>query len=177
MSSAFQVRMQSQNRANLVSQTSVIGCFRDIFVQEGVRGLWRGVAPTAQRAAVVAGVQLPVYDGVKLFFLQHGYLSDGDANHLISSFCAGLSACLASNPIDVVRTRMMNQRKLKTLPDTSEIYKSSWHCAVSSVRAEGPMSLYKGFLPAFTRMGPWNIIFFLVYEQQKQTFNAHKASS
>ena len=30
--------------------------------------------------------------------------------HLLS-FLAGLSACIASNPVDVVRTRMMVQRK------------------------------------------------------------------
>lgn len=36
----------------------VFGCFRDIYLNEGARGLWRGVVPTAQRAAVVAGVQV-----------------------------------------------------------------------------------------------------------------------
>ena len=30
-----------------------------------------------------------------------------------SSFLAGLCACLASSPVDVVRTRMMNQRRLR----------------------------------------------------------------
>ena len=31
-------------------------------LKEGVAGMWRGVCPTAQRSAIVAGVQLPVYD-------------------------------------------------------------------------------------------------------------------
>ena len=134
--------------------------------QEGVRGLWRGGLPTAQRAALVAGVQvfnvvlilcwfvtllggallvgvltlllqLPVYDASKAQLLAHG-VKDGAGCHLaarwafldfwthlqclklfelfplliiIFSFLAGLSACIASNPVDVVRTRMMVQRK------------------------------------------------------------------
>merc|ERR1719336_1209698 len=43
----------------------VVRVARDIVTREGVRGLWRGVFPTTQRAALVAGVQLPVYDAVK----------------------------------------------------------------------------------------------------------------
>jgi hypothetical protein len=48
------------------------------------------------------------------------------------------------------------------------IYKSSLECGLATVRNEGVTALYKGFVPAFMRMGPWNIIFFLVYERLKQ---------
>ena len=37
--------------------------------------------------------------------------------HLVSSLTAGMSAAVASNPVDVVRTRIMVQRRyLKTHP-------------------------------------------------------------
>ena len=82
-------------------------------------------------------LQLPVYDASKAQLLAHG-VKDGAGCHLaarwafldfwthlqclklfelfplliiIFSFLAGLSACIASNPVDVVRTRMMVQRK------------------------------------------------------------------
>lgn len=77
----------------------LISCFRLIYIDEGLTGLWRGVTPTAQRAAVVAGVQLPVYDQTKLYLTQRGLLADSATNHLVSSFFAGLCACLASSPI------------------------------------------------------------------------------
>eukprot|EP00095_Tigriopus_kingsejongensis_P009378 snap_masked-scaffold732_size105256-processed-gene-0.13 protein:Tk09378 transcript:snap_masked-scaffold732_size105256-processed-gene-0.13-mRNA-1 annotation:"hypothetical protein DAPPUDRAFT_316658" len=156
----LKVRMQSQ--INLVHGSSLREGFTDIYVKEGLRGLWRGGIPTAQRAAVVAGVQLPVYDFAKSFFLRKGLLQNDSSNHLISSFCAGLAACLVSSPIDVIRTRLMTQRCFE-----ARIYQSSVHCAVLTVRNEGMAALYKGFVPAFMRMGPWNIIFFLVYEQLK----------
>lgn len=46
--------------------------FQEIYRYEGVRGLWRGVGPTAQRAVVIAAVELPVYDFCK--------------NHLMDTF-------------------------------------------------------------------------------------------
>jgi hypothetical protein len=32
---------------------------------------------------------------------------------------------------------------------------------------EGFFALYKGFFPAWLRLGPWNIVFFIVFEQLK----------
>ena len=57
----LKVRLQSRS-APVVSPKKVIrvslyNCFRDIYVREGVGGLWRGMMPTASRAALVAGVQ------------------------------------------------------------------------------------------------------------------------
>ena len=60
----LKVRLQSRS-APVVSPRKVIrvslyNCFRDIYMREGVGGLWRGVMPTASRAALVAGVQVSI---------------------------------------------------------------------------------------------------------------------
>ena len=39
-----------------------------------------------------------------------------------------------------------------------------------TVKKEGITALYKGFIPAWIRMGPWNIIFFVTYEQLKKFY-------
>lgn len=75
----LKVRLQSGS-APVVSpkkatRVSMYNCFKDVYVREGASGLWRGVVPTAQRAAVVSAVQLPVYDMVKKFMLDHELLS------------------------------------------------------------------------------------------------------
>ena len=84
---------------------------------------------------------------------------------------AGVCACLISSPCDVVRVRMMDQKRLRTAQadsaSTVRIYKSAADCFAVTVRNEGFPALYRGFVPAFMRMGPWNIIFFLVYERLK----------
>merc|ERR1711935_1173105 len=69
----MKVRMQSRTG---LTTTGLLSTLVDIWRQEGVSGLWRGVCPTAQRAGIVAGVQLPVYDWTKLQLgLQDKYVS------------------------------------------------------------------------------------------------------
>ncbi|KAH0631023.1 hypothetical protein JD844_004486 [Phrynosoma platyrhinos] len=69
-----------------------------------------GVVPTAQRAAIVVGVELPVYDITKKHLILSGLVGDTILTHFI--FTCGLAGAIASNPVDVVRTRMMNQRAI-----------------------------------------------------------------
>lgn len=71
-----------------------------------------------------------------------------------SSFTCGLAGALASNPVDVVRTRMMNQRVLTGGP----MYKGTVDGVMQTWKNEGFFALYKGFWPNWLRLGPWNII-------------------
>nr|XP_047935295.1 brain mitochondrial carrier protein 1 [Anser cygnoides] len=136
-------------------QGGMIGSFIDIYQQEGTRGLWRGVVPTAQRAAIVVGVELPVYDITKKHLILSGLMGDTIFAHFISSFTCGLAGAIASNPVDVVRTRMMNQR---AIVGSVELYKGTLDGLVKTWKSEGFFALYKGFWPNWLRLGPWNII-------------------
>ena len=116
----IKVRMQANTTAGIRGGFLTVAA--DIVSREGVLGLWRGVSPTAQRAAMVAAVQLPVYDYTKerICSSESKVLQDSVVCHMLSSMTAGLSAAAASNPCDVVRTRIMAQRKfLKTCPQLS----------------------------------------------------------
>lgn len=68
----------------------------------------------------------------------------------------------------------MNQKKIITNQSSTQnqstmiLYKGSLDCGMKTVRNEGFSALYKGFIPTWVRMGPWNIIFFITYEQLKQ---------
>ncbi|XP_017890043.1 mitochondrial uncoupling protein Bmcp [Ceratina calcarata] len=163
------VRMQvTGSNSNL----SLFGCFQDVYQHEGIRGLWRGVGPTAQRAAIIAAVELPIYDYSKKKLTS--VLGDSVSNHFVSSFVASMGSAVASTPIDVVRTRLMNQRRIHTagvLPP--HFYSGSIDCFVQTFKNEGFLALYKGFVPTWFRMGPWNIIFFITYEQLKQWDRSH----
>lgn len=88
-------------------------------------------------------------------------MGDTVYTHFVSSFACGLAGALASNPVDVVRTRMMNQKG-------GALYQGTLDCILQTWRSEGFMALYKGFFPNWLRLGPWNIIFFLTYEQLKK---------
>lgn len=165
----LKVRMQVHGHHH-----SLVSCFQDVYHHEGIGGLWRGVGPTAQRAAIIAAVELPVYDFCKHHLIPK--VGDTVANHFISSFIASLGSAVASTPTDVIRTRLMNQRRFKTggitspSPHTAHLYKGSIDCLIQTVRNEGITALYKGFIPTWVRMGPWNIIFFITYEQLKKIY-------
>uniref|UniRef100_D3TPT4 Mitochondrial fatty acid anion carrier protein/uncoupling protein n=2 Tax=Glossina TaxID=44049 RepID=D3TPT4_GLOMM len=165
----LKVRMQVHGKGN--QQKSLWSCFHEIYKYEGIHGLWRGVGPTAQRAIAIASVELPVYDFCKSQLMC--YFGDHVANHFVSSSIASLGSAIASTPIDVIRTRLMNQRRMTIVngmatATTQKIYTGSLDCVVQTVRNEGILALYKGFIPTWVRMGPWNIIFFITYEQLKK---------
>ncbi|XP_071949382.1 kidney mitochondrial carrier protein 1-like [Antedon mediterranea] len=167
----LKVRMQAQSQR--FANATMVTSFVNIYQQEGTRGLWRGVGPTAQRAAVVAGVELPAYDWSKKLIINHTQLGDSISNHFIASLFAGFVGAIASNPIDVVKTRMMNQQNLRKSVQLKQgqkqqIYKNTIDCFIKTARYEGFLALYKGFIPTWVRLGPWNIIFFVTFEQLKK---------
>jgi len=64
---------------------------------------------------------------------------------------AGASGAAAVYPIDLVKTRMQNQRSVLA----SEImYKNSFDCAQKVVRSEGVFGLYRGLLPQLVGVSP-----------------------
>ncbi|NWQ75277.1 KMCP1 protein, partial [Columbina picui] len=159
----LKIRMQAQGS---VIQGGMMGNFIQIYQKEGTRGLWKAISLTAQRAAIVVGVELPVYDLTKKHIIMSGFMGDTVYTHFLSSFTCGLVGALASNPIDVVRTRMMNQRGQQHGGYSN--YKGTLDCLLQTWKNEGFFALYKGFWPNWLRLGPWNIIFFLTYEQLKK---------
>lgn len=166
----LKIRMQAHHPS--VHGKRLFPAMISIAKKEGVLGLYSGVLPTAQRAAIVCGVELAVYDWVKKQLICRFDRPDTIGTHFLSSFIAGFAGALASTPIDVVRTRLMNQENLHPRLTSSTIsttpYKGIVDCFVKTIKNEGFLALYKGFFPSWLRLGPWNIVFFIVFEQLKQ---------
>lgn len=64
-----------------------------------------------------------------------------------------------SVPFDVIKTRLMNQHSHERL------YTGAVDCLIKTVRHEGAGALYKGFLPTYSRLAPWQLVFFLCFER------------
>ena len=54
-------------------------------------------------------------------------------------------------PIDVVKSRIMNSRE-------GGLYKGPLDCIWKTLRSEGPQAFFKGWLPAYLRIGPHTVI-------------------
>ncbi len=112
--------------------------------------------------------------------------------HFTSAFGAGFCTTVIASPVDVVKTRYMNSAQGQ--------YSSALNCAVAMLTKEGPKAFYKGsvlfthytisllmiwgwmlkwrlfvffrFMPSFLRLGSWNVVMFVTYEQLKRALMA-----
>ncbi|KAJ8771216.1 hypothetical protein K2173_026044 [Erythroxylum novogranatense] len=154
------VRMQADGRLPLAQRRnykSVVDAIKQMTKEEGVTSQWRGSSLTINRAMLVTASQLASYDHLKEMILGNKLMRDGFGTHVTASFAAGIVTAVASNPVDVIKTRVMNM-------------KWALDCAVKTVRAEGPMALYKGFIPTISRQGPYTIVLFVTLEQVRKLF-------
>lgn len=76
----LKVRMQVHGKDSH-RQMNLWRCFYEIYKYEGLRGLWRGVVPTAQRAVAIASVELPLYDFCKSQLIP--YFGNHICNHFM----------------------------------------------------------------------------------------------
>ena len=162
------VRMQADGRlpAPVRRNYSGVGnAMARMVKQDGVMSLWTGAAPTVARAMLVTAAQLATYDQIKDGITKNHVVPEGLATQVVASCGAGVLASVASNPIDVVKTRVMD---MKVAEGQAAPYRGALDCAMKTVRSEGPMALYKGFVPTVTRQAPFAIVLFLSLEQIKK---------
>nr|XP_006625823.1 PREDICTED: mitochondrial uncoupling protein 4 isoform X1 [Lepisosteus oculatus] len=161
------VQMQMEGRRRLEGKPprirGVYHAFVKIISEGGIRGLWAGWVPNVQRAALVNLGDLTTYDTMKHFLLRNTSVEDNYICHGLSSISSGLIAAILGTPADVVKTRIMNQPR--DAHGRGLLYRSSTDCLIQSVKGEGFISLYKGFIPTWMRMAPWSLTFWLTFEQ------------
>ncbi|KAK7282883.1 hypothetical protein RIF29_11984 [Crotalaria pallida] len=165
------VRMQADGRLPAAQRRNYAGVFdaiRKMAANEGIGSLWRGSALTVNRAMIVTASQLASYDQFKESLIGKGWKNDGVGTHVTASFAAGFVAAVASNPVDVIKTRVMN---MKVESGERAPYKGALDCAVKTVKAEGPLALYKGFVPTISRQGPFTVVLFVTLEQVRKVFS------
>ncbi|XP_028455690.1 mitochondrial dicarboxylate carrier isoform X1 [Perca flavescens] len=135
------------------------GLFR-VWKEEGIRKLFSGASMASTRGALVSVGQLSCYEQSKQLVLAAGYLTDNILTHFLASVFAGGCATLLCQPLDVVKTRLMNS-KLE--------YGGVFHCLTETARL-GPKAFYKGLVPAAIRLIPHTVFTFIFLEQLRQHF-------
>ncbi|XP_064406845.1 mitochondrial dicarboxylate carrier-like [Halichondria panicea] len=134
----------------------VIDGIRRVAVEEGFFKLWTGASLNICRAILMTLSQIAFYEQVKQMLLATGIFKDNPVTHFTSSFVAGMVATAATQPVDVLKTRMMNAQPGE--------YKSIMQCFLYTAKT-GPLGFFKGFVPAFIRLGPHTILTFVFLEQ------------
>lgn len=152
------VKLPPEQRRNY--KHAIDGLYR-VVKQEGALKLMNGASMASSRATLVTIGQLSFYDQFKYLLIQTGVFKDNITTHFTASFLAGGVATLITMPLDVMKTRVMNAP-----PGT---YSSLMACA-KDIASTGPMGFFKGFIPAFVRLGPHTILTFIFFEQIRLRF-------
>eukprot|EP00056_Hartaetosiga_gracilis_P003314 m.62602 g.62602 ORF g.62602 m.62602 type:complete len:305 (+) comp11410_c0_seq1:46-960(+) len=166
------IRMSADGSLPLAERRNYTSAFNAIFRiarEEGVLALWRGCTPTVGRAMVVNAAQLATYSRAKQFIGNHTELT-GIPLHFSASMVSGLATTIASMPVDILKTRLQNMKYINGVPE----YKGALDVAMTIVRKEGVLSLWKGFIPYYTRLGPHTVITFILLEQMNAAYSRFK---
>ena len=135
---------------------SIPTTIRNIYSENGIRGLWKGVTPNVGRAMLVNLGELATYDHAKQTIQHTLHIKDSTPLHIMSSLCSGFVASVCCTPADVIKSRIMQ---------SNSPYKGIGDCIHKTVTEEGVISLYKGFFPIWFRLAPWQLIFWVSYEK------------
>lgn len=143
----------------------VIDGMMTVIRYEGYRALFSGTTMATSRAVLMTIGQLSMYDQFKHLLLTkspEGVLKDDTVTHLIASLMAGTTATTLTQPLDVVKTRLMNE--------TTGHYKGALDVAKSIMRDYGPIGFFRGFVPAFIRLAPHTMLTFVFLEELRKHF-------
>lgn len=114
--------------------------------EEGVGSYMRGWLPNCTRAAAQTAGQLASYDIIKDTLVNRAHMADTPVTQVSAAFMASLIATTVTNPIDVIKTRVMSS--------TSGVRRAMLAVAGDAFRSEGAKWMVKGWVPSFLRIGP-----------------------
>ena len=170
------VRMQADGRLPVEQRrgySNVFSGLRIIVKTEGISQLYRGLRPLVMRGCLVTAGQFTTYDTAKSALINRFNMADGTRTHLMASTCAGIVSTLIVNPLDVVKSRMMQSSNIPKSGCTTLInYTSDWDCVKQTYKFEGVRGFYKGLLPCFMRQCPQVILMWMIFEQYKNMYTS-----
>lgn len=136
--------------------TSFSANVRDMYHTRGYRAFVQGFGPTLFRQISNSMVRFTTYN-----FLKQAFARNPDDMPTVLSLTLGVTAgafeVLATQPIDVVKTRMQSV-------NAKTMYRSSMMCAYRIFAEEGWRKLWSGMMPRFIKVTFSGGIVFTVYE-------------
>ena len=150
----------------------VIGTGRTIWKEEGLRGMYRGLGPMLLGYLPTWAVYLTVYENTRESY--YDMCGSWWLARCYSSLTAGACSTILTNPIWVIKTRLMSQSS-RVASDGMRApwhYTSTWDAAKKMYKHEGLGSFYSGLKPAILGLSHVAVQFPL-YEYLKMRFTGY----
>lgn len=148
--------LSQTNKGKSVPLSTLVG---QMYKDQGVAGFYRGVGVNVMRAIVLNATKMGVYDVAKGQVVKStGWTRKDPRTAFCSSFLAGFFMTCTVAPFDRVRTKLMSQ------PTNEKLYTGLSDCFVKTVSQEGPLSLWRGFVPIWARFAPMATLQLLTIE-------------
>lgn len=156
------VKLPLENRRNY--KNGIDGLIK-VYRHEGFRNLFSGVTTATTRGVFMTIGQIAFYDQIKTYLLTTPHFEDNLITHFTASLAAGAIATTLTQPMDVLKTRSMNAKPGE--------YNGLWDVIRHTAKL-GPLGFFKGYVPAFVRLGPQTILTFVFLEQLRLNFGYEK---
>ena len=171
---AFRIEPKPTGSSGREIYRGMLGTGKTIIRQDGLVGLYRGLGPMMLGYLPTWAIYMSVYDYSKNYYSGLGWHSserDRYLSHVFSAISAGACSTIATNPIWVIKTRLMSQVSLTAGHGnrTPWHYNSAVDAARKMLKSEGFWAFYSGLTPAL--LGLTHVaIQFPLYEYFKQRF-------
>lgn len=138
-------RLQSTISSN--HHLTLMHVLKNLYLEGGILGLWTpGLTASCLREMINSGARAGLYCTVRDQIHIHLDIDKGNDIHLLPKVLAAMSTgtvgAFLSNPVDVVKIRLMTNPRL---------YKSTFHAFPEIISKEGILALYKGLIPSTLR--------------------------
>ncbi|RLN90608.1 hypothetical protein BBJ28_00004184 [Nothophytophthora sp. Chile5] len=137
---------------------------RQIGVEEGIRGYFKGNGANCVRVFPYVAIQFAVFERLKPVLISEGAESLSTLQKLAGGAMAGVVSVCITYPLDAARARLTVQGGLANTAHTGII-----SVLKSLVRTEGLRGVYRGVLPTIWGIAPYVGLNFMVFESLRTT--------
>lgn len=164
------IKQRAQVRPGALSAASSTVIARDLLLNEGMRGLFKGYGLTIGVFGPYAMLYFAAYERFKLIAARE---NKGNTDRLPTStvaFCSSGAGAIAggvTTPLDVIKTRIQTQGD----KNVGTGYRSTVHAISVIAREEGLRGFWKGLSARVLWIMPGTAITFTTFESLKQRFH------
>lgn len=166
------VKQRMQVSRYLTSRDVVEGLWR----QQGIAGFYTGFATTVAREMPFCFIQLPLWEELKRMWARR---QGAETTALQGAACGSVAGAIAggiTNPVDVIKTRLMTEGPKTEGPGAQcrpRRQTGFWDMYRRVVAQEGHRALLRGMIPRVMWISMGGFVFFGSYEVAKESLVRH----